>query len=78
MQICPLLFVWKPPQWAVGRGVGWQEGRKKRHLWQHWEKKRLCTGKLIPLLNTLVSVMMGKHGATGAGVDEMPVVFWCG
>lgn len=42
------------------------------------EEKTVCAGKLIPLLNTLMSVVMGKRGASGAGVDEMPLVFWHG
>lgn len=42
------------------------------------EEKTVCTGKLLPLLYPLVSVMISKHGASGAAVGEMPVVFWHG
>lgn len=42
------------------------------------EEKTVCTGKLIPLLNPRVSVVISRHGAGGTGVDGVPVCFWHG
>lgn len=39
------------------------------------EDKTVCAGKFIPLLNPWVSVMISRYGASGTGVDEMPVCF---
>lgn len=86
MQICPFLFVRKfsvcqgASSVGSGRGVDCQESRKKTEAFVTvlGEEKTVCIGKLTPLLNPLESVMINKHGASGTGVDEVPVCFWHG
>lgn len=85
MQIRPLLFVSKfsvrqdASSVGSGRGVGCLS-RKKTEAFVAvlGEEKTVCIGKLTPLLNLLESVMINKHGASGTGVDEVPVCFWHG
>lgn len=78
MQICPLLFVRMPPQWAVEEEWAPREGKKEAFVAALGEDKTVCAGKLIPLLNLWVSVMISRYGASGTGVDEVPVCFWHG
>lgn len=39
------------------------------------EEKTVCTGRVRPLLNPQVSVLLNKHGDSGRGVGEVTMWF---
>lgn len=65
-----------PPLWAAAEE--WDDKRTggDRSIFRRTgEEKTVCTGKVRPLLNLQVSVLLNKHGASGRGIGEVTMCF---